>query len=137
MNEYSQPGFGKISVHGEGMGAPTPELVEKRAREIALIDERNPEEFTDGDWEQARKELRGVGAADAAPEDNDETVDRATGWDGVPGSTGERLPRAGVDDDEMLGEQLVSGGLEEAAHDQMLAARKEELNQEGGVIEGA
>ncbi len=137
MNEYSQPGFGKISVHGDGMGAPTPELVEKRAREIALIDERNPDEFTDGDWEQARKELLGVGAADTAPEENHETVDRVSGWDAVSGSTGARLPRAGVDDDEMLGEQLVSGGLEEAAHDQMLEARKEELSQEGGVIEGA
>ena len=62
MNENSQPGFGKISVHGDGMGAPTPELVEKRAREIALIDERNPDDFTDADWEQARKELLGVDA---------------------------------------------------------------------------
>ena len=49
MNENSQPPFGKITVHGNGMGAPTPEMVEKRAREIALIDERNPDDFTDPD----------------------------------------------------------------------------------------
>ena len=59
MNEYSQPGLGKISLHGDGMGAPTPELVETRAREIALINERNPEDFTDADWDQARRELLG------------------------------------------------------------------------------
>jgi hypothetical protein len=70
MNEYSQPGFGKISVHGDGMGAPTPELVETRAREIALIDERDPEDFTDADWEQARQELMGVSSA-AAPEETE------------------------------------------------------------------
>ena len=57
MNENSHPGFGKISVHGDGMGAPTPELIERRAREIALIDERNPEEFTDADWDQARRRI--------------------------------------------------------------------------------
>jgi hypothetical protein len=36
-----------------------------------------------------------------------------------------------VDDDETLGAHLVEGGLEEAAHDQMLEARREELSQEG------
>ena len=136
MNEYSQPRFGKISMHGDGMGAPTPELVEKRAREIALIDERNPDEFTDADWEQARAELMGV-ATDAAPEETPENAEAADGWDMVASDTGHRAPRAGVDDDEMLGEQLVAGGVEEATHDSMVQARKDELSQEGGVIEGA
>ncbi len=79
MNEYSQPGFGKISVHGDGMGAPTLELVEKRAREIALIDERNPEEFTDADWEEARRELMGV-VSDAAPEATGENESLEEEW---------------------------------------------------------
>ena len=47
MNEYSQPGAGKISVHGDGVGAPSPDQVETRAREIAMIAERDPDEFTD------------------------------------------------------------------------------------------
>src|SRR5437879_11893004 len=68
MNENSQPGFGKISVHGDGVGAPTPELTERRAREIALIDERDPNDFTDADWEQARRELMGIPHT-AAPEE--------------------------------------------------------------------
>ena len=41
------------------MGVPSPEMVEARAREIAMIDERDPEDFTDADWEQARRELHG------------------------------------------------------------------------------
>ena len=118
------------------MGAPTPELVEKRAREIALIDERNPDEFTDADWEQARRELLGV-ATDAAPEEVLEPGETAEEWSAVAGETGHRAPRAGVDDDEMLGEQLFAGGLEEGMHDSMVQARKDELSQEGGVIEGA
>ncbi|HSH39324.1 MAG TPA: hypothetical protein VK993_11105 [Chthoniobacterales bacterium] len=135
MNEYSQPGFGKISVHGDGMGAPTPELVEKRAREIALIDERNPDEFTDADWEQARAELLGVSTG-AAPEETPENAEMTEEWSAVPSDTGRRAGRAG-EDDEMLGERLFAGGLEEGMHDSMVQARKDELSQEGGVIEGA
>ncbi len=130
MNENSQPGFGKISVHGDGMGAPTTELVEKRAREIALIDERDPEEFTDADWDQAHKELLGVDVVTAA-EDTDEIVDGLSDRDGVPGESGTRAPRVGLDDDESLGEQLVTGGLEEAAHDQMVEAARDDQSQEG------
>jgi hypothetical protein len=135
MNEYSQPGFGKISVHGDGMGAPTPELVEKRAREIALIDERDPEEFTDADWEQARAELLGVSTG-AAPEETPENAEMTEEWSVVASDTGHRAGRAG-EDDEMLGEQLFAGGLEEGMHDSMVQAAKSEQSQEGGVIEGA
>lgn len=136
MNEYSQPGFGKISNHGNGMGAPTPELVEKRAREIALLNERRPEDFTDTDWEQARQELLGV-ATDVAPEETEENASLEEEWPVTASNTGERAPRAGVDDDEMLGAQLVAGGVEEATHDSMVEAARTEQSQEGGVIEGA
>ncbi|MDQ6861360.1 MAG: hypothetical protein M3032_09425 [Verrucomicrobiota bacterium] len=136
MNEYSQPGFGKISTHGDGMGAPTPELVEKRAREIALIDERNPEEFTDADWEQAKEELLGR-SIEMAPEETAESVNLEEEWPVVASNTGERAPRAGFEDDEMLGQQLVEGGVEEATHDSMVEAAKTEQSQEGGFIEGA
>ena len=130
MSDHSQPGAGKIQVHGNGMGAASPELVEKRAREIALIDERNPDDFTDTDWEQARKEL--VGAEIIPPaEDTEVLVDSISDRDSVPGETGHRSPRAGLDEEENLGEQLVSGGLEEAAHDQMLEAAKGDQEQEG------
>lgn len=127
MNENSQPGLGKISVHGDGVGAPTPEMIERRAREIALIDERNPDEFTDADWEQARQELIGVPHT-SAPEEIGAGVEIAEDeHEIVPESVGHRAPRQGFDeDDETLGQSLVSGGLDEAAHDQMLEARREE-----------
>ena len=129
MNEYSQPGFGKISVHGNGVGAPTAELVEKRAREIALINERNPDEFTDADWDQAERELLGRETITAA-DDVDEVVDSLSERDEVPGESGRRAGLAG-EDDEMLGAQLVEGGIEEAAHDQMVVAAQDDQSQEG------
>ena len=74
MNDYSQPRAGKISVHGNGLGAPSPEEVEKRAREIAMIDERNPDEFTEADWQQAKNELIGIEGSHA-PEVDDAVDD--------------------------------------------------------------
>ena len=132
MNEYSQPPAGKITLHGNGFGAATPEQVEKRAREIALIDERNPDEYTDADWDQARRELLGA-AEHNPPEETKENATLEDEWEVVANDSGHRAPRAGVDDDESVGEQLVSGGVDEATHDQMLEARKEELEQEGGI----
>jgi hypothetical protein len=129
MNEYSQPGAGKIEVHGNGIGVPGPEQVEKRAREIAMIAERDPDSFTDADWEQARQELLGA-TQPAPPEETKENASLEDEWEVVANNSGHRAPRAG-EDDESLGEQLVSGGVEEATHDQMLEARREELEQEG------
>ena len=127
MNENSQPGFGKISVHGDGVGAPTPEMIERRAREIALIDERDPNDFTDADWDQARQELMGNTHASAPEEIGGGIEVSADEHEIVPESVAHRAPRPGFDeDDETLGQSLVSGGLEEAAHDQMLEARREE-----------
>ena len=133
MDEYSPPRGGKINVHGHGLGAPTPEEVENRAREIALIDERDPDEFTDADWDQARREL--LGEIDPSPpEETKQNAKLEEEWQVIPKDTGHRVPRPGLDEnEETLGEHLVADGLEEATHDQMLEARKEELEQEGEI----
>jgi len=127
MNDNSHAA-GKISVHGDGFGAPSPDAVEKRAREIALIAERDPDEFTDADWDQARRELLGAQASNA-PEETEENAGVVEEWNVVASSAGHRAHR--VDDEESVGEQLVEEGLQEAEHDQMVEARKEELEQEG------
>lgn len=128
MNDHSHPATGKIEVHGDGMGVASPDAVEKRAREIAMIAERDPDEFTDADWAQARRELLGTQAT-TAPEETEANAEVVEEWNVVASSAGHRAPRG--EDDESLGEQLVSDGIEEAVHDQMVEARKEELEQEG------
>jgi hypothetical protein len=129
MNDRSHSAHGKITLHGNGLGVPSPELVEKRAREIALIDERDPDEFTEADWAQAKNELTGVEPAHTAEAD-DEISDELTERDDVVGSSGHQVPNNGFDDDENVGEELVAGGIEEAVHDQMVQARRDELEQE-------
>jgi hypothetical protein len=133
MNDYSQPHPGKISVHGNGLGAPSPEEVEKRAMEIAMIDERNPDEFTETDWKQARRELMGE-ENNTPPEETPDNADLTEEWSVVASSKGHRMPRPGADEEETVGEHLVVDGLKEAAHDQMLEARREELEQEGDIL---
>ena len=127
MNDNAHPA-GKISVHGNGFGTPSPDNVEKRAREIALIAERDPDEFTDADWDQAKRELLGTPVSNA-PEETDENAEVVEEWNVVASSAGHRAPR--VEDDENLGEQLVEDGVQEAVHDQMVEAHKEALEQEG------
>jgi hypothetical protein len=133
MNDYSQPNAGKISVHGNGLGAPSPEEVEKRAREIAMIDERNPDEFTEADWRQARHELMGA-ENNTPPEETPDNADLTEEWSVVASSKGHRMPRRGTEEEETVGEHCVIDGLEEATHDQMLEARREELEQEGEIL---
>jgi hypothetical protein len=128
MNDNSNAAAGKISVHGNGLGTPSPDEVEKRAREIALIAERDPDEFTDADWDQARRELLGVLPSNA-PEETDDNAEVVEEWNVVASSAGHRAPR--VEDEENVGEHLVEDGVQEAAHDQMVEARREELQQEG------
>jgi hypothetical protein len=133
MDEYLQPPGGKITVHGNGLGIPSREEVEKRAREIALIDERDPDEYTDADWDQGRRELLGQ-VVSSPPEETKQNVNLEDEWEVTPKDSGHRVPRPGIDEnEETLGEHLVTDGVEEATHDQMLEARREELEQEGGI----
>jgi hypothetical protein len=128
MNDRSHSPHGKINLHGNGLGVPSPEMVEKRAREIALIDERDPNEFTEADWHQAKNELTGVEGSHV-PEVGEDADDERSERDEVVGASGHRAPDD-YEGDENLGEELVSGGIEEAAHDQMVEARREELDHE-------
>jgi hypothetical protein len=93
-----------------------------------MIDERDPDEFTEEDWRQAKNELIGV-AGSHAPEIDDEVDDELRERDDIVGASGHRAPND-YEGDENIGEELVSGGIEEAAHDQMVEARREELEQE-------
>ena len=134
MDDSTQRPLGKITVHGGGLGAPTPEQVEKRAREIALIDERDPNDYTDADWDQARRELLGE-VIPPPPEEDERAARMQEEWEVTPDNLGRRVNRGGTQaDEESVGEQLVTDGVEEANHDQMLEARREELEQEGGII---
>jgi hypothetical protein len=130
MNNNSNTPIGDLSGTEAELTVPTPEMVTKRAREIALIDERNPNEFTQEDWEQARRELTGA-TTNALWEDRLEEAASLSERGSVPGETGTQAPRGAPKDEALLDERLVNRGVEEAAHDQMVEAAKEDQTQEG------
>ena len=122
--------MGDLSGKETELNVPTPEVVTQRAREIALIEERNPDEFTDADWEQARRELTGVETS-AALEDPLDAAASLSERGSISGETGSRAPHVLPKDEALLDERLASRGVEEAAHDQMVEAAQEDQEQEG------
>jgi len=98
-----------------------------------MIDERNPDEFTEADWKQARRELMGE-ENNTPPEETADNADLTEEWNVIASSKGHRMPRPEADQEETVGEHCVIDGLEEATHDQMLEARREEIQQEGDIL---
>jgi hypothetical protein len=120
---------GKMSDHFKGLGTVTPEMVKARAREIALINGRDPHAFSEEDWEQARRELTGVENRPDKSEHRD--TESAVGrFDQEPGTSGEKVETGSVPDEELVAEDLVQEGLEEAQHERMVEGARHERNQE-------
>jgi len=71
-----------------------------------------------------------VAIADYQSEADEDVVEEISERDEVMGESGHRVLPEGFDEEETLGEQLVTDGVEEAAHDQMVEARREELDEE-------
>jgi len=119
---------GRISGRFNGLGTVTPEMVEQRAREIALINGRTAEEFNEADMEEARAELTG----DAALEDQREeegTQGAGTLRDLNPGTAGHKNAPKLPSDEQRVAEQLVQEGVDEAEHHSMLAGSTHDTNQ--------
>lgn len=113
---------GKMIQHGTGMGTVTREMVEKRARELAISDGRSADEVTQADFAQARREL--IGAGTSSNEALDETA-ATSNWDPAPGTIGRRAENQEIDDEETMAEQLMREGIEEADHDERVESGRE------------
>lgn len=123
MKHYT-PQSGRILRHGKSVSEITDEAISARARELALIDGRSTDEVTDEDYENSYAELRGERIPDT-------TLDDAIASGGLtrdpsePVSiTGTQAPEQNEPEDQEVMERLVLEGVEEAQHDQMLAARR-------------
>ncbi|HEY3601092.1 MAG TPA: hypothetical protein VGK72_03985 [Chthoniobacterales bacterium] len=127
MNTKPQTPIGDLSGRETELGVPTPEMVEQRAREIALVDERNPDRFTEADWEQARVELTGMPSSREPDEIGASLSERGS----IPGESGREIARVSPKDEALIDERLVRRGVDEAAHDQMVEAAQEDQTAEG------
>lgn len=112
----------KIIHHSAGMGMPCAATVRQRARELAQIDGR--EEFNEGDWAAAKRELHGGHEPNDTNGEMDMTA-MVSGHDMVRSSMGHHASKVGYDDQDNMAEELIAEGMDEAVHEQMLAARQE------------
>lgn len=124
----TQTNKGRISGRFNGIGTVTPGMVEQRARELALINGRLAEEFTEADLDEARAELTGD-AGIIEQREEEPALAAATLRDVVPGTSGHRVAPKLPSDEQRIAEQLVQEGIDEAEHHQMLAGSTTETSQ--------
>ena len=123
MKKKVSPASGKILAHDQGTGLLTAKELKTRAREIALINGHSTP--TDDDRDQAKHDLQG----DSLPptSDTEDTSNHALTRDpSEPVSNyGSQTPTPETEDEQNSSERMVVEGVEEAQHDQMLAARRQ------------
>jgi hypothetical protein len=117
-----RPHSAKILTHSEGLGTPDSSLVRKRAEEIALIQGRT--EYTEEDWKQAKLELHGHGA-NGHLSDEWAAEMMFSEADMLSVDVGHHTEKMSMEDDGNVVEELIEEGMDEALHEQMLAARRE------------
>jgi hypothetical protein len=122
-----RPTSAKIIQHSEGLGMPDSETVRKRAGEIALINGRG--EFSEEDWRQAKRELHGGHESNDTNGEHDMSA-MFSEHDMVIGSMGHHSANLMPEDNENVLEELVAEGMDEAVHEQMLASRLEDAEED-------
>ena len=114
------PRSAKIMQHAEGLGAPNADQVRQRASELAIIAGRD--EFSEEDWREAKRELHG-GHGHSLSEDEAEMVTLVSERDMIVTDLGHHVENIGMEDADNVQEELIAEGMDEAVHEQMLAAR--------------
>jgi hypothetical protein len=118
----------RIEAHGAGEGPPTPEAVERRAREIAEIAGRDPEQVTQDDRVRASQELHDQ-ALHLSTEDAHSDVLASSNPADMAVETGHRVENTRPMDEQQTAEEEVKEGLREAEHERMLEGQR---RKEGG-----
>ena len=110
-----------MELHGQGMGGFSPEDVERRALELALIDNRAA--TTDEDRARARAEFLAQDLPDAVNEDADSMQSMSRDPSDPLTDRGHQAPEYGGDDEDTALQKMALEGVEEAQHDQMVESR--------------
>lgn len=121
---------GKFVVGAKPLNTVTEDMLIKRAKEIAVINGRNGNEFTPAEYDQAKRELAGFPNTEAT-ELEAQAPDTGE-WLGEAGDRGQKTPVRAAKDEQTFAEDLVKEGVEEATHHTMLAgsersARKDQV----------
>ena len=126
----NDPTSGRVLRHGRGTGTLSKADIERRARELAAIDGRSGADLTKDDLARARNELLGRDLPGTTVEDVEGNAGVSRDPSEPPSISGREVPIREGPDEEKSVERLALEGVEEAQHDQMLAARHREHQQD-------
>jgi hypothetical protein len=110
-----------MELHGKGLGGYTQADLERRARELALIENRT--EPNDVDRARALAEFNDRTLPDAVTEDADTMQSMSRDPSDPLTDRGHQAPEYGGDDENTALEHLALEGVEEAQHEQMVESR--------------
>ena len=118
---------GKFISGGRPITTVTEGQVIRRAKEIAVINGRNGNDYTQNDYDQAKRDLIGfVGE----PTDLENDVPDTGDWLAEGVDKGQKAPVRPASDEQTFGENLVKEGVEEATHDTMLAGSEQSARRD-------
>jgi hypothetical protein len=112
----------RVSNHLEGVGEISIEMIEKRAKEIAVLKSRNADDYTDEDWMQAKEELLNPQSASELHEEK--ALEKIEAWDQPVTESGHEVKEKPLEDEFFNPEILVEEGVREAEHERMVEAHK-------------
>lgn len=123
MNRPDDTVPGRILLHGRETGEVSTAKIDRRAHEIALVNGRD--QPNSEDHRRALDELQGRLGNDTPAEDAPLAAPAATRDPSEPLSVpGRQTPERTEPDSDEITARLVEEGVDEAQHDQMLAARR-------------
>ena len=111
----------KVEVRGKGVSGFSDADIERRAKELALIDNRAV--ATDEDRERARAEFRDADLPDTINEDADSMQSMSRDPSDPMTDRGHQVPEYGGQDEDTDLQKIALEGVEEAQHDQMVESR--------------
>jgi hypothetical protein len=123
MAKHSRESAQKVEVGGNGVSGFSESDIERRARELARIDDRT--EVTNEDREAALAEFQDRHLPDAVNEDAESMQSLSRDPSDPMVDRGRQVPNHGGDDEKAALEHLALEGVEEAQHEQMLEARND------------
>jgi len=122
----------KVIIHGRGAGGITERDIERRAHELASINGRPPRAVTARDFLEARRELAGEDLPPTIADDAEGRGALSRDPSEPPSEFGHKVPDLEGIDEQQAAESLAEEGVEEAQHEQMLAARRQARRQDQG-----
>jgi hypothetical protein len=116
------PPDARLTWHGDESGTLNADMVEERAREIAIIEGRSPDQVTENDRDRARMELRDdelILTSDDARSDILATRNPAE----PTVELGHEVESNLSEDEQEMAEKETMEGVREAEHERMLLSR--------------